>query len=92
MLTTGFGVLQLMAPPNMRGRIISLFTVVSFGLQPLASLFIGFSAENFGTQKAVLVNAICLLTGAALMTIFRKGLRVWELNTEAEHSPVETHS
>ena len=91
-LTTGFGVLQLMAPPNMRGRIISLFTVVSFGLQPLASLFIGFSAENFGTQKAVLVNAICLLTGAALMTIFRKGLRVWELNTEAEHSPVETHS
>jgi len=84
-LTTGLGVLQLLAPPNMRGRIISLFTMVSFGLQPLASLFIGFSAENIGTQKAILINSICLLIAAGYMTLFRSGLRVWELNPHADH-------
>ena len=89
-LTTGLGVLQLLAPPNMRGRIISLFTMVSFGLQPLASLFIGFSAENIGTQKAVLINAICLLIAAGLMTLFRNGLRGWELTPQTGHAPAGT--
>jgi MFS family permease len=88
-LTTGFGVLQLLAPPTMRGRIISLFTMVSFGLQPIASLFIGFSAENLGTQKAILINSICLLIAAGLMTLFRNGLRVWELSPQTGHIPAD---
>jgi len=88
-LTTGLGVLQLLAPPNMRGRIISLFTMVSFGMQPLASLFIGFSAEKIGTQTAILVNSICLLVAAGLMILFRVGLRGWELSPHAEYAPVQ---
>jgi len=83
--TTGLGVLQLLSPPTMRGRIVSLFTMVSFGLQPLASLFIGFSAEKIGTQTAVLINATCLLTIAGLLTLFRQGLRGWELDPQAGH-------
>lgn len=88
-LTTGLGVLQLLAPPTMRGRIISLFTMVSFGMQPLASLFIGFSAEQIGTQTAILVNAICLLVAAGAMILFRSGLRGWELIPQNENAPVK---
>lgn len=91
-LTTGLGVLQLLAPPAMRGRIISLFTMVSFGMQPLASLFIGFSAEKIGTQTAILVNAICLLVAAGAMILFRSGLRGWELNPQTEYRPVQQPS
>jgi len=87
-LTTGLGVLQLLAPPNMRGRIISLFTMVSFGMQPLASLFIGFSAEKIGTQTAILINSICLLVAAGVMILFRVGLRGWELSPHEEYAPV----
>jgi len=78
-LTTGLGVLQLMAPGNMRARIISLFTMLTFGLQPISSIAIGYSAEHLGTQTAILINALCLITGAALMFFFRKGWRGWEL-------------
>jgi len=87
--TTGLGVLQLLSPPTMRGRIVSLFTMVSFGLQPLASLFIGFSAEKIGTQTAILINAVCLLVTAGLLTLFRNGLRSWELDPQTGHASME---
>ena len=85
-LTTGLGVMQLMAPSNMRARIISLFTMLTFGLQPLSSLFIGYTAEVLGTQTVIMVNSLCLVAGALLMFFFRKGLRGWELQ------PVEKQS
>ncbi len=78
-LTTGLGVIQLMAPSNMRARIISLFTMLTFGLQPLSSLFIGYTAEVLGTQTVIMINSLCLVAGALLMFFFRNGLRDWEL-------------
>jgi hypothetical protein len=78
-LTTGLGVMQLMAPAGMRARIISLFTMVTFGLQPLSSLLIGYTAESVGTQTVIMFNSLCLITGALLMFFFRNGLRQWEL-------------
>ncbi len=83
-LTTSLGVLQLMAPGNMRARIISLFTMITFGLQPLASIAIGYSAEHLGTQTAIMINSLCLILGAGLMFFFRKGLRGWELQPTVE--------
>lgn len=83
-LTTGLGVMQLLAPGDMRARIISLFTMLTFGLQPISSLFIGYTAETFGTQTIIMVNSIFLITGAALMLIFRKGLSQWELKSLVE--------
>jgi MFS family permease len=83
-LTTGLGVMQMMAPGNMRARIISLFTMLTFGLQPLSSLFIGYTAEIFGTQTVIMVNSLCLVAGAALMFFFRNGLRQWELKPSVE--------
>lgn len=83
-LTTGLGVLQLMSPPDMRARIISLFTMLTFGLQPISSIVIGYSAEHFGTQNAILINSLCLFAGAALMFFFRDGLRQWELKPAVE--------
>ncbi|MFN8413126.1 MAG: MFS transporter [Anaerolineales bacterium] len=83
-LTTGLGVMQMMAPGNMRARIISLFTMLTFGLQPLSSIFIGYTAELFGTQTVIMVNSLCLVTGALLMFLFRNGLRQWELKPSVE--------
>ena len=80
-LTTGLGVLQMLAPTDMRARIISLFTMITFGLQPVSSLAIGYSAELLNTQNAILINALCLLTGTTLMFFLRDGLRQWELQS-----------
>ncbi len=79
-LTTGLGVLQMLAPTDMRARIISLFTMLTFGLQPLSSLAIGYSAELISTRTAISINALFLFTGAMFMLLFRRGLRQWELH------------
>jgi len=77
-------VMQLMSPGDMRARIISLFTMLTFGLQPISSIVIGYSAEYFGTQTTIMLNSLCLITGALLMFFFRKGLRQWELKPIVE--------
>jgi len=83
-LTTGLGVMQLLAPGDMRARIISLFTMLSFGLQPLSALLIGYAAEFLGAQTVIMVNAVCLALGAVLLLIFRNGLLQWELKPLVE--------
>jgi MFS family permease len=88
-LTLALGLVQLMSPPAMRARLLSLFTMVSFGLQPIASLLVGYSAEQFGVQTAIQINALVLLTGALLMLVFRSELRRWQVNlTQAPPAPV----
>lgn len=79
--TTANGFLQVSSPPNMRARLLSAYVMLSFGLQPFASLFIGFSAQRLGTPGAIALNGVLLITAAALIWFVRPGLRRWEMNT-----------
>lgn len=79
-IATSLGMAQFMAPIEMRARLISLLTMVSFGMQPLASLLIGFSAETLGTALAIRLNGLFLVVVMLLVTLLRKGLRGWQLS------------
>jgi MFS family permease len=83
-LTTGLGVMQIMSPGNMRARIISLFTMLTFGLQPISSIIVGYSAEYIGTQNTIMFAALALAVLSLLMFFFRNGLREWELKPTVE--------
>jgi MFS family permease len=76
-ISTVIGILQISAPLTMRARVMGLFNMVSFGLQPLAALWIGWSAEHLGLHQAILLNALGLMLGAGLMML-RAPLRGWE--------------
>jgi hypothetical protein len=52
--------------------------MVSFGIQPIAALFVGFSAQRFGTQTAILINGTLLMVGALLLLVIRPAWRRWE--------------
>ncbi|MFN8374832.1 MAG: MFS transporter [Anaerolineae bacterium] len=78
-ITLALGLTQLMSPPNMRGRLISLFTMLTFGLQPLSAYLIGQSAEQLGVQNAIQINAVLLIVGALAMLLLRGDLRRWEV-------------
>jgi MFS family permease len=82
--TTASGFLQVSSPPNMRARLLSTYVMLSFGLQPFASLFIGFSAQRLGTPGAVALNGVLLMVLAALILFSRPGLRHWEMNTQPQ--------
>lgn len=56
--------LQLMAPGELRGRIVSLFMLAFMGMAPLGSLLGGLLARWLGTPQAVLIGGgVCFLAG-----------------------------
>lgn len=71
LLISGFGVIiiynlcnalvQLQTPENMRGRVMSIYSFVFFGLMPFASLWIGQVANLLGEKLPVLASAIIFL-------------------------------
>ncbi|MBL8153350.1 MAG: MFS transporter [Anaerolineae bacterium] len=89
-IATALGLLQVMSPPEMRARLLSLFTMISFGLQTVAVLVVGAMAENLGIATAIEINAVLLMIGAALMFLLRKGLREWQLTTPSVPVPAAT--
>ncbi len=81
-LTTALGVMQLLAPPTMRARLVSLFLMVSLGTQPVGALFIGFSADHLGVATAIRMNGLLLLLGGGLILVARSHLRQWEARSQ----------
>lgn len=53
--------LQTIAPDHLRGRILSLYTLMFLGMLPFGSLQVGVIAEHFGAPTALSLGAlICL--------------------------------
>jgi len=77
-LTTANSTLQILAPPDMRARLLSALLMVSFGAQPLASLLVGYSAQVLGALEAVRANGLLMASGAAALLALRPTLRRWE--------------
>jgi predicted MFS family arabinose efflux permease len=91
-LTTANGLLQIMAPPAMRGRLLAAYLIVSFGIQPISAIGIGLVADRVGTANAMLINGIALIICALLMLALRPGLRFWEAPRIGEAAVVhESH-
>ncbi len=75
----GFGIINYMAGTNtmlqmfvsdeLRGRVMSIYTLSFIGLAPLGSLEVGFIGEHVSPQVAVVIcGIISLLCGAALVS------------------------
>ncbi|HLY24800.1 MAG TPA: MFS transporter, partial [Aggregatilineales bacterium] len=77
-MTMAMGLVQIMAPADMRGRLISFFTLISFGTQPVAALWIGQSAQILGVDNAIQINAILLALGAGLFLVLRPAVMRYE--------------
>ena len=61
-LTTSTTCIQLTTPPELRGRVMSIASLLALGAKPLGALLIASLASRFGVQTAVTVAA--LLCGA----------------------------
>jgi MFS family permease len=82
-MTTTMGLLQVLAPAGMRARLMSLFFTLSFGMQPVASFLIGYSADHFTVPVTIRVSGLLLMVGAMLVLMIRPKLRQWEPNAHA---------
>jgi MFS family permease len=84
-VTLSIGLAQEMTPPGMRARIVSVFLMIIFGLQPVASYLIGAGADRIGLQTMVLINgALMIIIPTLLLAVprlrkYRKGAPEGEL-------------
>lgn len=76
--TTANTRLQLVAPPHLRGRVISIYQLLFAGTTPFGSLIIGGLAERFGVQPtmAIVAGACALGVVAALLYLRRNADRL----------------
>jgi len=79
---TGFGLLlqfatmnttiQMLAPKELRGRVISVYALMFIGLAPIGSFEVGFLSDKFGTALAIQIGALIVLAFGTLLFINRK--------------------
>jgi MFS family permease len=63
--------LQLEATPEMRGRVMAVYSFVVLGLAPIGAFQAGWMAEQFGTRGAIAANGAVSLVG---VLFFRRRL------------------
>ncbi|HUX85524.1 MAG TPA: MFS transporter [Chloroflexota bacterium] len=67
--------LHSLVTDEMRGRLMSIFTLTTFGLQPLGALQAGFIGQSFGVTTALFGGGVvCLLVSIVAMRAKRAGL------------------
>ena len=67
--------LQLGAPDALRGRVMSLYTLLSGGIFPLGAFWVGFVSEHWGVSRAFLINGAVGLVAVAALSLW------WRLRT-----------
>ncbi len=62
--------LQLGAPDALRGRVMSLYTLLSGGIFPLGAFWVGFVSEHWGVARAFLVNGAAGIVAVGALSLW----------------------
>ncbi len=70
-IATANTLLQLSVPDELRGRVMSSFTMMFLGMAPLGNFTVGSLAHYIGTQNALFASAGLCLSGAVLILFLK---------------------
>ena len=73
--STVTSLIQLIAPNEMRGRVMSIYMVAFRGGMPLGSLASGYLATFLGAPNVIAINGILLIIVAAYFLVWSHGVR-----------------
>lgn len=74
-LTTANTMLQTLVPDDLRGRLMSLYSLVVVGLAPFGSLLSGWMAEKWGSPVAVAASGAACLAAALVFAAWIPKIR-----------------
>lgn len=80
---SSLSLVQAMAPPRLRGRLTSLFTLLYWGVMPLGGLIGGAVAEVTSARFAMAAFGGAILTCAAAAILARRSLAKLRIDTDA---------
>jgi MFS family permease len=96
LLPTGFAMMvemgssntliQTMSPDHLRGRVMSVYSMMFMGMAPFGALLAGVSAGRWGAPVTVAGGGVICIIGAAVFAFRLPGLRAeaWRLITAAQ--------
>ena len=90
-LSGGNAVLQIAAAPEMRGRVLALYTVVFLGSTPIGGPIAGWSAQRFGTPTGILIGAVAAVAAglAVIAFLHRRAGAAERLATRADPAVIQ---
>ncbi len=81
--TTVIAVLQALAPARMRGRILSIFEIAFWGINPVGGVLGGILADSIGTMQMFLVFGGATVIAVVVATLGDRALARMDLDTRA---------
>ncbi len=76
-LATVGALIQILAPADMRARLLSVSSMLSTGVQPLGALMIGWLGNALGPMAAIRVNGILMAAIALGLLLIHRQFRSW---------------
>jgi MFS family permease len=71
------GLVQLLAPDDMRARLLSVSSMLSTGAQPLGALFVGWLGRSLGPMPAIRINGLLMTAIALALLLLHRQYRNW---------------
>lgn len=73
--TTGNTLVQALVPDELRGRVMSVYSLMFMGMMPIGSLLAGTLAQAYGTTLTIIFGAIITLAVSFLILVFQPQVR-----------------
>jgi MFS family permease len=86
-LSGSHSMLQLQVPDEMRGRLMSVWTMMIMGISPLGSLMVGWLANHYGAPFALVLCSSVSVLAAVIYLIVRKSNKDGRRTTSGITSP-----
>lgn len=79
------GLTQFLAPGDMRARVLSTSQMLSFGIQPIGALLVGWMGNTFGPLMAIRINGFLMTVLVLLFLWLRPAYRQWRVDRHPAH-------
>jgi MFS family permease len=67
--------IQSMVPDALRGRVMSVYSMMYMGLGPMGAMFAGFAADQIGAQRTLFIGAVFCLVASVVFIWRREAIR-----------------
>lgn len=79
------GLVQMLAPSDMRARLLSVSSMLSTGIQPIGALLVGWLGRLLGPMATIRLNGLLMVCIALALLLLHREFRNWRVARTPAH-------
>ena len=79
------GLVQMLAPSDMRARLLSVSSMLSTGIQPIGALLVGWLGRVLGPMATIRLNGLFMVCIALALLLLHREFRNWRVTRAPAH-------